>query len=84
MAKKSAVTVVKGGRFTQVDGLWLVALEMSDKPLSAGTILEFTTKAGKDVQFKVANMDGQDTTIFAVLTGKREFVYNGSRMAAAK
>lgn len=79
MAKKTVVNEVVGGRFTQVDGQWLVAMPMAETPLVAGTVITVTVKSGKQVPFKVATV-GADSTIFAVLTATREFVYNGARL----
>ena len=78
MASKKLVNKVVGGRFTQVDGTWLVALPMSETPLEAGAVISVTVKSGKQVEFKVAD-NGADGTIFAILTSTREFVYNGAR-----
>ena len=78
MASKKLVNKVVGGRFTQVDGSWLVAMPMSETPLEAGTVISVTVKSGKQVEFKVAS-ENPDSTIFAILTATREFVYNGAR-----
>jgi len=78
MASKKKLNEVIGGRFTQVDGEWLVAMPMSEKPLEAGTVIVVTVKSGKQVPFMVAS-EGADSTIFAILAQTREFVYNGAR-----
>jgi hypothetical protein len=78
VASKKLVNKVVGGRFTQVDGQWLVALPMSETPLEAGTVISVTVKSGKQVEFKVAG-ENPDSTIFAILTATREFVYAGAR-----
>jgi hypothetical protein len=78
MAKKSAV--VKGGRFTQVDGSWLVALPIGT-PLAVGTTIEVVVKSGKVVPFMVQGMNGDaEKTIFAVLSATNEIVYFGARL----
>jgi hypothetical protein len=78
VAKKTVVNEVVGGRFTQVDGDWLVAMPMSETPLEAGSVIMVTVKSGKQVPFMVKD-NGADGTIFAILTQTREFVYNGAR-----
>lgn len=78
VASKKLVNKVVGGRFTQVDGQWLVAMPMSETPLEAGTVISVTVKSGKQVEFKVAG-ENPDSTIFAILTATREFVYAGAR-----
>lgn len=78
MAKKSAV--VKGGRFTQVDGQWLVA-RPTETPLAMGTTIEVTVKSGKVVPFRIEGNGGDaNKTIFSVLAFTNEIVYFGSRL----
>lgn len=78
MAKKSAI--VKGGRFTQVDGQWLVALPIGE-PLAVGSTIEVIVKSGKAVPFMVQGIGGDASkTIFAVLSATNEIVYFGARL----
>lgn len=78
MAKKSAV--IKGGRFTQVDGQWLVALPIGE-PLAVGSTIEVIVKSGKAVPFMVQGIGGDASkTIFAVLSATNEIVYFGARL----
>jgi hypothetical protein len=78
MAKKSAV--IKGGRFTQVDGQWLVALPIGE-PLAVGATIEVIVKSGKAVPFMVQGIGGDASkTIFAVLSATNEIVYFGTRL----
>jgi hypothetical protein len=78
MAKKSAI--VKGGRFTQVDGQWLVA-RPTETPLAMGTTIEVTVKSGKVVPFVVQGNGGSaDKTIFSILAFTNEIVYFGARL----
>jgi hypothetical protein len=81
VAKQTKVAeVIKGGRFTQVDGKWLVALPIGDVA-EAGRTIEVVVKSGKTVAFMVEGMNGDASkTIFAVLSATNEIVYNGKRL----
>ena len=80
MAKKKLLNVVTGGRFTQVDGQWLVALPIGE-PLAVNTTIEVIVKSGKTVQFGVQGIGGDvNKTIFAVLSASNEIVYFGARL----